>query len=144
MGTAKIEALPSGSSNDITAKSGAALCYGDSGGPAFFGKLNSRKVVAVNSRGDISTTSYLVSVSTDAAKQFIQSWSQTNNQKICGVDSSAQGCRSSAPDLRSEFTLQSPSVTITGKMKPGREDKLDRVSFFLGNALFDIDPAQSP
>lgn len=97
VGTAKVTRIPSGNNNDIVTKGGGALCFGDSGGPAFLvdSNTNSRWVVGVNSRGDISTTSYLSSVSTSAALQFVKDWAQKNNQQICGIHSGATGCRQS-------------------------------------------------
>lgn len=80
--------------NDIVTKGSAALCYGDSGGPAF--KVESdgkRKLVSVNSRGDIRTTSYLSAIFTDKAKAFIADWSSRNQLKICGVHADAKDCR---------------------------------------------------
>lgn len=95
IGTSKVTKVPSGNSNDIVTKNGAALCYGDSGGPAFLidKTTNDRWVVGVNSRGDISTTSYLSSVSTTVAQDFIKGWASTNNQLICGIHPNANNCR---------------------------------------------------
>ena len=82
--------------NDIVTKGGAALCYGDSGGPAFRlldpeGK--ERVQVSVNSRGDIRTTSYLSSITTAKAVSFIESWAQEKRVRICGIHAEAGGCR---------------------------------------------------
>ncbi len=95
IGTSRITRLPQGSDNDIITKSGAALCYGDSGGPAFYidPDTHARWVVAVNSRGNISTTSYLSSLSSDTAQKFINDWASKNNQRICGIHADARGCR---------------------------------------------------
>lgn len=95
IGTSKIVRIPKGSNNDIVTRNGAALCFGDSGGPAFFvdKATNARWVVGVNSRGDISTTSYLPSLSSDTAQKFLIDWAEKNNQWICGLHTDAQGCR---------------------------------------------------
>lgn len=100
IGETKIIQMPSGSSNDIVTRPTAALCYGDSGGPSFKVEGEVRKVLAVNSRGNISTTSYLSSVSTPKAKSFLMKWSSDNSQKICGVHEDAEGCRGVAPGPR--------------------------------------------
>lgn len=97
IGEATVQKVPSGSNNDIVTKGGAALCFGDSGGPAFKVEGQARKVISVNSRGDIRIMSYLSSVSTDEAKRFYASWSQENVQKICGVHQDAPGCRGQDP-----------------------------------------------
>lgn len=95
IGEATVKRLPSGTNHDIVTRGGAALCFGDSGGAAYYvdSKTGSRWVVGINSRGDISTTSYLSSVSVDASKDFIKRWSQDKNQVICGVHTEALGCR---------------------------------------------------
>lgn len=95
VGTSKIVTLPKGNNNDIVTKGGAALCFGDSGGPTFFvdKTTNERWIAGINSRGNISTTSYLPSLSSETAQKFMADWSQKYNQRICGVHSDAQGCR---------------------------------------------------
>lgn len=139
VGTSTVTDVPSGNNNDIVTKRGAALCYGDSGGPAFYGQGETRKVISVNSRGDISSQSMLSSVSTPSAIAFITSWANRNSQKICGVHADATGCRNSAPQIANEFTLQSRSMTLTGKMKSGYEARLDRFSFSLGLVLNELE-----
>lgn len=116
VGEALITDLPSGSDNDIVTFGGvpgAALCYGDSGGPAFYIDKISKKrvVVSVNSRGNIRDTSYLSSVSTSNFKGFLTSWAARNNQKICGYHKDAKNCR----DTKKEpikFEMQSDKVKL--------------------------------
>ena len=95
IGNTKVIKLPKGNDHDIVTRGGAALCYGDSGGPAFYvsGSTGERRVVGVNSRGNISTTSYLSSLTTETAKAFIEEWAKKSAQRICGVHTDAQGCR---------------------------------------------------
>jgi hypothetical protein len=98
IGEAKVMSVPTGSSNDIVTVGEVALCFGDSGGPAFlFLDLNKRDriVVSVNSRGNIRDTSYLSSTSTSPAKAFFMKWSQDKGVKLCGVHSDAPNCRRS-------------------------------------------------
>lgn len=92
VGTAPVRSLPSGRNYDIVTRGKAALCYGDSGGAAYATDGAARWIVGVNSRGDISTTSYLPAL--HAAKTFLQSWSQKNKVEICGLTNTAKGCRS--------------------------------------------------
>lgn len=95
VGKAKVAQVPSEKSNDIVTNEGAALCFGDSGGPSFVVATNgTRKMLSVNSRGDIAKTSYLVSVATPEAKAFMQSWAKSTKQMICGMHAEASGCRS--------------------------------------------------
>ena len=93
-GNAKVTAVPSGTDNDIVTVGKVALCYGDSGGPAFLETSPGKRVqVGINSRGDISKTSYLSSTATQAAVQFLLSWAAQKEQYICGVHVQAEGCR---------------------------------------------------
>ncbi len=98
IGTSKIIRVPNGNNHDIVTRTGAALCFGDSGGPAFLidKVTNARWVVGVNSRGDISTTSYLSSLSSEASQQFLIEWADKNSHRICGVHKDAKGCRQTA------------------------------------------------
>jgi len=99
IGEAPVVKLPSGD-NDIVTKGNAALCFGDSGGSAFFkGADGVYKIAGINSRGDIRETSYLPAVYTKTARDFYVSWSVENNVKICGVAVDAENCRGAAqPD----------------------------------------------
>lgn len=95
IGEATVTKLPSGSNHDIVTEGGAALCFGDSGGSAYYiDPTDGRRwVVGINSRGDISTTSYLSSISTDTVKDFMKDWSKKNDQVICGINMGAGDCR---------------------------------------------------
>lgn len=95
IGESTVKQIPGGN-NDIVTRGGAALCFGDSGGPAFkyLDKEKTKRVlISVNSRGDISVTSYLSSIHTDMAKKFFKSFTDKNDVKICGMHSDAMGCR---------------------------------------------------
>ncbi len=96
VGEAIVSQVPSPGSNDIVTNLGSSLCFGDSGGPAFK-KLSAdgfvRRLLSVNSRGDIRTTSFLVSIATDDAKSFLHAWIRKTGLAICGVSKDAQGCR---------------------------------------------------
>lgn len=137
-GKATVVQVPSGRSNDIVTRSGAALCYGDSGGPAFHVNGQTRKQVGVNSRGNISTTSYLSSVGTQMAQNFFKSWSQDNETEICGLSEKAKKCRDKAlppPPLPNEFTVDSKAASITAKVKPGFEKMLAEIKKAIEVAL---------
>ncbi len=98
IGEAKIKSCPVGTNYDIKTADGAAVCFGDSGGPSF--KIfpdGSRKVLANTSRGDITEVSFLSSLSSPPAKAFYLDWSQKNGSKICGVHADATQCRGSSP-----------------------------------------------
>lgn len=97
IGEATITGLPTGSSNDITTRRGGALCFGDSGGPAFKyldTAKSKRVVVSVNSRGDIATTSYLSALYSPQGKRFVGAWLEKNpGMQICGVSEGTLNCR---------------------------------------------------
>jgi V8-like Glu-specific endopeptidase len=94
-GNAPITMLPDARSNDIVTSGKVAVCFGDSGGPAFavHRTKGDRVEVSVNSRGDIRKLSHLASTSTPAAKKFLTEWSAAKKASICGVPPSASGCR---------------------------------------------------
>lgn len=96
VGEATIQSLPR-NDNDTVTKGGAALCFGDSGGSAFYVNGADRMVMGVNSRGDIQTTSYLSSVFTATAKSFYSQWATANGVHICGIHPQAEKCQNSAP-----------------------------------------------
>jgi len=94
IGEAKVLDVPAGRSNDIVLASGAALCFGDSGGPGFrIQKDGRRRVVGVNSRGDIRVMSFLSATYTDQARSFFRSWAAKKGLQVCGVYGSEDGCR---------------------------------------------------
>lgn len=97
VGESTVTQVPSGNSNDIVTKGGAALCFGDSGGSAFKVEGTARKVISVNSRGNIKDTSYLSSVATDEARKFYADFASKNSVKLCGVHADAEGCRGGEP-----------------------------------------------
>lgn len=73
----------------------AILCEGDSGGPAFLYRDNTRRtVIGINSRTLIrSRVSFLASVSTARALSFFKGWAETNQVVICGLHRHATNCR---------------------------------------------------
>lgn len=94
----KIVTLPSAANNDIVTSGGSALCFGDSGGPAFFVSGAKRWVVSVNSRAGalgetLNDRSYLESTSAPLAVAFLTGWAHDNSQRICGLADSPAGCR---------------------------------------------------
>ncbi len=95
IGEAGVSSLPS-SDNDIVTNSGAALCFGDSGGSAFHVEGPQRWVAGVHSRGDIRRVSYLPAVYTQEAKAFYSSWAASKSVLICGIHPLAEKCQGAA------------------------------------------------
>jgi len=92
IGDATVIRIPSGNNHDTVTNNGAALCFGDSGGPAFIYRNGGREVFGVNSRGDIRTTSYLSSTYIGLFRDWAASWARGNQTTICGVSDDAVGC----------------------------------------------------
>lgn len=80
MGEARVTRVPTSSNFDIVSTGVAALCFGDSGGPAFKGSI----LIAVNSRGNIEDTSF-VSATHMADQDFMIPWAKSNSVDICGL-----------------------------------------------------------
>lgn len=81
VGEAKVVKIPTKDNFDIVSNAGAALCFGDSGGPAF----KDNRLIAVNSRGNIKDTSYVSAVHM-ADQSFFKAWSDKNRASICGLN----------------------------------------------------------
>lgn len=76
-------------------RGGAAVCYGDSGGATYLFRdaaKQSRVVVGVNSRGDISTVSYISAASVDAFSSWAKKWADQRGVTICGLHPNAASC----------------------------------------------------
>jgi secreted trypsin-like serine protease len=97
VGSAPLTELPHGDYDWFTTVGSTALCYGDSGGPAFLYIANPQEelhyVVGVNSRGDIKSESLLTALWIDKSKKFFQDFAQRNKVEICGINRDCQ------PDL---------------------------------------------
>lgn len=75
---------------------GAALCFGDSGGGAYYltnpaGTV--RRLFGINSRGDISSNSWISTTSNKSFSDWSRNWGGANNVRICGLDVNAEDCR---------------------------------------------------
>ena len=77
------------SAYDIISGQGAALCYGDSGGP-MFKKISDPKedphlIIGVNSKGNIQDTSYNTRLDLKTSQDFLKRFELQFNVKICGI-----------------------------------------------------------
>jgi len=80
----------------IVTKGGAAVCFGDSGGGAYYtvnpgGSI--RRLFGVNSRGDISKYSLLSTTANMTFRDWATKWASAANLRICGLDERAEDCR---------------------------------------------------
>jgi secreted trypsin-like serine protease len=82
------EATITGYSNlDMVSRKGAALCYGDSGGPAFQELEDGTMVLlGVNSKGNIRDTNYNTRTDLELSKDFFEQVADDNQIDICGVN----------------------------------------------------------
>jgi hypothetical protein len=72
----------------------AAACKGDSGGAAYSNRDRAtREILAINSRGHLSTDSYLVNVLDPHIAAFFESFGNRHRVKICGWHPDASNCR---------------------------------------------------
>lgn len=101
IGEATVDKLPA-DNNDIQTVGEVALCFGDSGGPAFIylDAAKKRRVqVSVNSRvekkpnGTLGQRSFLSSLSTRGALAFLAQWATASKTEVCGVNSNTTKCR---------------------------------------------------
>lgn len=71
-----------------TRSGGAALCYGDSGGPAFVNENGKNFLLGINSKGNIRDTNYNLRVDIKESRDFLQQTATQKNEIICGINSS--------------------------------------------------------
>lgn len=138
IGESRIATLPRGTSNDIVTNTGAALCFGDSGGPAFWinKSTGARRVISTNSRGDISRESFLSATHTEEGRRFFSAWAELTGKKICGLHNDAQGCRGGGTAPKpNQFRIDDSLVTIDATMKPGQEPRLEEVKAAVKSAI---------
>jgi hypothetical protein len=136
VGNAVIEGMPKNKTYDVVTRGGAAVCFGDSGGSAYHVHSNgARYVFGVNSRGDISTMSYLPGVFAPTFVAWAKVWARgSNNVKICGVHPDALGCRIN--DLTDgKFELDSAAACVKGVIKSDYLGKKDAIVEKLRKAI---------
>lgn len=95
VGTANVKKLPGEVTKESYDKyfqtySDVALCFGDSGGPAFHyidnPKTEIHFVAGINSRGNIRRASYITAVYLNEIRDFIKTWADVKKQEICGFN----------------------------------------------------------
>lgn len=100
---------------DVVSKKagGAALCFGDSGGP---GMNKDGKLVTVNSKGNIQDTNYTAALYSKESFDFMSSFATSKAVDICGV---TKDCNEPTPPDPQQFTLENDAakVVVTSKGK---------------------------
>ena len=95
VGTATVTETPVTDNLHTITGGGAALCFGDSGGPAYFDAGDGeRLIIGVNSQGDVSMKSALATTATAQFVDWAFEWAKRNDARICGLHVGTRGCRS--------------------------------------------------
>lgn len=118
------------SSYDIVSRlaDGAALCYGDSGGPVYTVTRPGRaEQMAVNSKGNIKDTNYTTNLTDSEIRGFLEQFAKDNSVDICGVNSDC----SDVPEEK--FSLENDAVKVNVESK-GTYD-LDYLKTYFGYLL---------
>jgi secreted trypsin-like serine protease len=118
---------------DLVTKANVALCYGDSGGPAFFLKDGNISQVGINSKGNISDTSYDTKLWADSVTTFLKNWSTTNSVGICGLTQNCNGVEPPPPPPLKEFTAENSIVKVQTSIKTDMD--IEYVKNVIGDAL---------
>jgi hypothetical protein len=105
------------------APGGAALCFGDSGGPAFdIADITKPLLLGINSKGNIQDTNYNARLDIVESTDFIKAWSASNNNAIvCGI---TKDCGTPQPQPM-KFSGTSKMVKFDAEVLPGNEAELD-------------------
>lgn len=83
---------------DVVSGDGAALCFGDSGGPGMVdADAESPQIITVNSKGNIRDTNYTVNLAATESQDFLRTVASESNVVICGITPNAREC-SNSPD----------------------------------------------
>jgi hypothetical protein len=140
IGLAKVTSIPTGKNFDVVTLGGAALCFGDSGGAAYFEYSDGRReIFGVNSRGNIKNVSYLPAVASSTMQDFMHSWVSRTGTAICGLTEGARACRDDKPEPppspKYDFKIRSKGACLIGKMNPGYESKKDSLVSWLVSGL---------
>ena len=91
-GEAVVEALP-GRWPIIRTRGGAAVCPGDSGGPAYrVFSARRREIVGLNTTGDRVLTSEISAIAHAEVRAVISAWASTPGRAICGINETPELC----------------------------------------------------
>lgn len=88
---------------DVVTENGAALCFGDSGGPM----MKAKRLVAVNSKGNIRNTNYNLQLSSDESVSMMKEFAASNSVDICGV---TKDCGATPPPKPANPCLEEKAV----------------------------------
>jgi Trypsin len=120
---------------------GAALCFGDSGGPAFVSNRGQHLLLGVNSKGNIKDTNYNTRTDIEPTTTFLRNFAASNGVDICGIN---KNCGSVTPLAPTCQLTVNPSIVILGQsvamaltaQGEVTEAKVDNQSVLLSNGSF--------
>ncbi|MFM8312656.1 MAG: hypothetical protein ACKOA8_00050, partial [Deltaproteobacteria bacterium] len=91
---------------------GAALCFGDSGGPAFVFEGSRRLLIGVNSKGNIKDTNYNARTDIKESQDFFKGLIDSNKIEICGIN---KVCGTVGPTAPTCQLTASPDSIVLGQ-----------------------------
>ncbi|MBM4318053.1 MAG: trypsin-like serine protease [Deltaproteobacteria bacterium] len=91
---------------------GAALCFGDSGGPAFVVDKGERLLLGINSKGNIQDTNYNTRTDIAQSLNFIKTTATASGVEVCGIN---KNCSDSVPQAPSCQITASPDSIVLGQ-----------------------------
>lgn len=76
---------------------GAALCFGDSGGPAFTMESGKKMLLGINSKGNIKDTNWNTRIDLQDSQDFLKGFASANSVVICGINGTDADCGGGPP-----------------------------------------------
>lgn len=124
-----------------TTPGGAALCFGDSGGPAFQTSNGEEGalLLGINSKGNISTTNYNTRLDSTESQNFLKNYASANNVEICGINKDCQTSDPTDPPATCTLTANpqslflNESVTLTLASQNATSGEIDGVTVSVPN-----------
>lgn len=99
---------------------GAALCFGDSGGPAFVTENGKRLLLGVNSKGNLEDTNNHTRLDVQESTEFLNTYATQNSVEICGVNKVCGGITPTptptpvVPPPKCQIELSATTITLGG------------------------------
>jgi len=92
---------------------GAAICFGDSGGPALVKVDGKDFLLGLTTKGNLADTNWSLRLDMNESQTFLKDFASANNVKICGVN---ENCGGITPPPAPKCSLTSnPSVVKKGE-----------------------------
>ncbi len=101
---------------------GAALCFGDSGGPAFLLDRGKHLLLGVNSKGNIQDTNYDTRTDVTESTTFLQTMATQNGVTICGINKDFGGDTPPPTAPTCSLTANPSSIQVVAENRDPRPD----------------------